>query len=67
MFAEEFLACMPSHRSVEPGSLMVRIGLDDRAEGLTADPDVFYVTEHYVGYTAVLVRMSRATPDEIGV
>jgi hypothetical protein len=57
------LACIPSHSSAEPGSLMVRVGLDDRAELLRTAPDVYYVTEHYVGYTAVLVRMSFATPD----
>ena len=31
---------------------------DDRAELLAADPDV-YVTDHYVGYSAVLVRLAR--------
>ncbi len=35
---------------------------DDRAELLAADPDVYYVTDHYVGYTAVLVRLSRVNP-----
>lgn len=36
---------------------------DDRAELLAADPDVYYVTEHYAGYDAVLVRLSRVNPD----
>ena len=27
------------------------------------DPDVYYVTDHYVGYSAVLVRLSRINPD----
>ena len=40
-----------------------RVDFDDRAELLAADPDVYYVTEHYVGYTAVLVRLSRVDPD----
>ncbi len=60
---EKLLACVPTHRSAEPGSLAVRVGFDDRAELLAAAPDVYYVTDHYVGYTAVLVRMSRVTPD----
>jgi hypothetical protein len=30
---------------------------------LAADPDVYYVTDHYLNYTAVLVRLSRVTPD----
>src|SRR5271155_3935880 len=59
----KLLACVPSHRSPEPGSLAVRVGLDDRAELLAAAPDVYYVTDHYLNYTAVLVRMSRVTPD----
>lgn len=58
----KLLACVPSHRSAEPASLVVRVDLDDRAELLAADPDVYYVTEHYVGYNAVLVRLSRVNP-----
>ena len=54
---------MPAHRSAEPGSLVVRLGFDDRAELLAAAPDVYYVTDHYLDYSAVLVRLSRATPD----
>jgi hypothetical protein len=59
----KLMACVPTHHSAEPGSLMVRVGFDDRAELLAAAPDVYYVTEHYLGYTAVLVRLSRITPD----
>jgi|ERR1022692_3541379 hypothetical protein len=57
------LACVPTHRSAEPGSLAVRVDFDDRAELLAAAPNVYYVTDHYLGYSAVLVRMSRVTPD----
>jgi hypothetical protein len=56
-------ACVPSHRSAEPGSLVVRIDFDNRAELLAAAPDVYYVTDHYLNYNAVLVRLSRVTPD----
>ena len=59
----KLLACIPANRSAEPGSLAVRMDFDDRAELLAADPDVYYVTEHYVSYTAVLVRLSRVNPD----
>jgi hypothetical protein len=58
----KLLACVPAHRSAEPGSLVVRVGFDDRTELLAAAPDVYYVTDHYLGYTAVLVRLSRVTP-----
>jgi hypothetical protein len=55
----KLMACIPSNRA-EPDSLLVRMDIDDRAELLAADPDVYYVTDHYAGYDAVLVRLSRA-------
>ena len=59
----KLLACVPVNRSAEPNSLMVRVGFDDRAELLAAAPDVYYLTDHYLNYSAVLVRLSRVTPD----
>ena len=59
----KLLACVPTHRSAQPGSLAVRVDFDDRAELLAAAPDVYYVTDHYLRYTAVLVRLSCVTPD----
>jgi hypothetical protein len=59
----KLLACVPTHRSAEPSSLAVRVGFEDRAELLAAAPDVYYATDHYLGYSAVLVRLSRITPD----
>ena len=44
---------------------MVRMDFDDRAELLAADPNAYYVTDHYAGYTAVLVRLSRVTQDTL--
>ena len=61
----QLLACIPSNRSAEPDSLVVRVDFDDRTELLAADPDVYYVTDHYVGYSAVLVRLSLITPDTL--
>jgi len=61
----KLLACVPAHRSAEPASLVVRVDFDDRAELLDADPAVYYVTDHYVGYSAVLVRLSRVNRDAL--
>jgi hypothetical protein len=58
----QMIACIPSHRSAEPDSLVVRVDLEERAELLAAAPEVYYVTDHYVGYPAVLVRLSRIDP-----
>ena len=59
----KILACVPANRSAEPGSLVVRVDSKDRTELLAAAPDVYYVTDHYVEYNAVLVRLARINPD----
>jgi len=59
----KLLACIPANRSAEPNSLAVRVDFDDRAELLTADPDVYYVTDHYAPHNVVLVRLSRVKRD----
>jgi len=61
----KLLACVPVNRSAEPASLVLRVDFDDRAELLDSDPSVYYVTDHYVGYSAVLVRLSRINPDAL--
>ena len=52
------LTCPALHKSAEPNSLAVRIDVDQRAELLAAEPSVYYVTDHYVNYPTVLVRLS---------
>lgn len=59
----KLLAWIPVNRSAEPDSLVVRVDFDDRADLLAEQPDVYYVTDHYVGYNAVLVRFSRVSHD----
>jgi hypothetical protein len=59
----KLLACVPANPSAEPASLVVRVDFDDRAELLAAAPDVYYLTDHYVDYNAVLVRLSRVSLD----
>jgi hypothetical protein len=61
----KLLACVPAHRSAEPGSLVLRVDFDDRAGLLPEAPDAYYITDHYAGYTSVLVRLSRTAPDEL--
>lgn len=58
----KMMACVPSHSSAEPGSLVVRVNFDDRAALLAEAPEVYYITDHYAGYTGVLVRLARVTP-----
>jgi hypothetical protein len=55
----KLLACPAIHKSAEPGTLAVRIDFEQRAELLAKDPDVYYLTPHYIKYPTVLVRLSR--------
>jgi len=59
----KLLACIPANRSAEPGSIVVRVDFEDRAELLAAAPEVYYVTDHYLEYNAVLVRLSQVSPE----
>lgn len=59
------LTCPALHHSAEPGSLAVRIGFDQRAELLATEPRVYYVTDHYVKYPTVLVRLSQVDRDSL--
>jgi hypothetical protein len=61
----KLLACMASHKSAEAGSLVVRIDFEQRAELVAAEPDTYYLTDHYVGYSAVLVRLARIRADAL--
>lgn len=61
----QMFACIPSHRSAEPDSLAVRIPFEQRDELLDAEPDTYYVKEHYQNYAVVLVRLARVHPDAL--
>jgi hypothetical protein len=53
-----FMAGLASHRSAEPGTLVVRCALEDRERFLEDAPDTYYVTDYYRPYPVVLVRLS---------
>ena len=40
-------------------SLVVRIGFLERELRMKADPETFYITDHYLNYPAMLVRLPR--------
>ena len=46
-------------------ALVVSVDFDDREEMMRTSPDKFYITDHYLKYPWVLVRMSSVTPDEL--
>ena len=47
----------------EDGVLAIRCGFEDRALLMDAHPSVFYFTDHYANYPAVLIRLANVRSD----
>jgi hypothetical protein len=61
----KMFACLAIHRSADPDSLSVRIDFDRREQLIAADSDTYYLTDHYVNYPVVLVRLNRVHHDAL--
>jgi hypothetical protein len=46
-------------------ALVVRTDFEQRAELMAADPETYFITDHYLNYQWVLVRLSRVHPDAL--
>jgi hypothetical protein len=55
----KMFACVPTHRSAEPNSLVARLSFVDRDWLIANNSDVFYLKPHYLNYPCVLVRLGR--------
>ena len=53
------LTCPAIHKSAEPNSLLVKVPPEERAPLLSAEPDIYYLTDHYRSDSVVLVRLSK--------
>ena len=46
-------------------SLVVATTFEEREEMMDADPQTYYITDHYLKYPWILVRLSRVSPDTL--
>lgn len=46
-------------------SVVLKMPFDQRAEMIAGDPEVYYITDHYLNYPWVLVRLSKLHPDAL--
>jgi hypothetical protein len=60
-----FMAGLATHPSAEPDSLAVRVDLDEREWLLDDAPETYYVTDYYLRYPIVLVRLAHVTRDAL--
>jgi hypothetical protein len=54
-----FMAGMATHPTAEPGTLVVRMALDDREALLEDAPETYYLTDYYRPYPVVLARLAQ--------
>ena len=57
----QMIACMASHKSAEPHTLVVRVDFLERDLRVANEPEVYYVKPHYLNYPCVLTRLSRVS------
>jgi len=55
----KLMACPAIDKSAEPDTLMVRVSQAEREKRIAKNPDLYYVTDHYQNYPALLVRMPK--------
>jgi hypothetical protein len=58
-------ACIATHKSAEPNTLVVMMDFADRDALIEDDAGTYYLKEHYVNYPCVLVRLSRVRADAL--
>jgi hypothetical protein len=61
----KLLACIPTNKSAEANSVVVRIDLEQRTELLRQNPNIYYITDHYAAHPMVLVRLSKITREDL--
>jgi hypothetical protein len=61
----KLFACLATHKSAEPNSLVVCIDFDQRDELIGEDPRTYYLKPHYVNYPCVLVRLQEVHRDAL--
>lgn len=63
--AGRMFACMASHTSAEPGTLVVYMPFEQRDALIEDDPATYYLKPHYENYPVVLVRLARVNKDAL--
>ncbi len=46
-------------------SLVIRVDFEEREELVSADPEKFYITDHYLNYPWMLVRLSKVRREQL--
>lgn len=60
-----FVAGLALHPSAEPGTLVLRAGLEERDLFVKDAPETYYLTDYYRSYPLVLVRLAQIREDAL--
>ena len=60
-------ACMASHKSAEPNTLVVMMDFADRDALIEDDPDTYYLKDHYLNYPCVSSDCRASMPTPCGI
>jgi hypothetical protein len=61
----KMFACVAINKSAEPNSMVIRMDMAQRDLLIEEDPSTYYLTDHYLDYPCVLVRLSQVSPDSL--
>ena len=61
----KMFACIASHKSAEPNSLVAMMAFADRDALVEDDPATYYLKTHYLNHPCVLVRLTRIRLDAL--
>lgn len=61
---DKIMLCVAIHPSSEPDSLVLnKFAFEERDAMMSDDPETYYLTDHYVNYPVVLVRLKKVRRD----
>jgi hypothetical protein len=49
----------------DPDTIVVDMSFEQRDEMMAAEPETYFITDHYRNYPSILVRLSKIHPDAI--
>ena len=49
----------------EDGSIVIKLPIDERDMRIEAAPDIYFITDHYKAWPAVLVRLAKVSKSEL--
>ena len=59
------MAGLATHASAEPGTLVVRVGVEERESLIEDAPETYYLTDYFRPHPVVLVRLARIDRDAL--